>query len=189
MFTLPGLPTQDKYNGMLKEKELQRDRVKKEKMLSLKNRSNPTSRSSSPVPSPSIPSAGSLPLNAEVMNSAHSVGAEKDYTSVDAGGHLNRPLHPNNNGFLRTSTSKFKAWKKEALLPVQVTSVSKEKNSSWGPVQVSVDKSSDPIVQQIRIIENYIKQARETGRWEEVQVFEQNLKDLKDAYHAEQGNT
>ena len=33
MFTLPSLPTRDKYDALLHEKELERNRIKQEKML------------------------------------------------------------------------------------------------------------------------------------------------------------
>lgn len=165
MFTLPGIPTQDKYNTMLKEKEQQRDRKKREKMIPLDNHGNSNSRSTSP----SVTTSPNVSNNTECSTS----GA----ANMEMFGNNLNPY--NNNGCVKTT--RVQALSKEVVRPLQVTSVSKEKNSSWGPVQVTVDESSDPIVQQIRIIENYIKQAREAKRWEEVNVFEQNLKDLNEA--------
>lgn len=63
-----------------------------------------------------------------------------------------------------------------------------QKVSGWKP-QVEpkfVNSSSDPMLQQINIIQGYIKQAKEVHKWDEVEMLEQNLKDLQREYMNQQ---
>ncbi|XP_050413256.1 rabenosyn-5 [Patella vulgata] len=58
----------------------------------------------------------------------------------------------------------------------------------WKPVEEGsrVSKVADPMLQQMEIIRGYIKQAKEAQRWDEVEMLEHNLKDLKDEYYRQQ---
>lgn len=156
MFTLPALPTKEQYAELLKKNKLQRDRLKAEKTASLPTKTTPVLQRKSPV-------------------------ELKDPDVPDASTFDN-----NQNGFFRTGTSKFKAWKKDARPVFQAVSISKKKDSSWGPVQVATAESSDPIIQQIENIKGYITQAREDKRLDEVKMFEQNLKELELIYLQQQ---
>ena len=40
----------------------------------------------------------------------------------------------------------------------------------------------DPMVQQMNIIRSYVKQAREAQKWDEVQMLEDNLRELQLEY-------
>ena len=68
--------------------------------------------------------------------------------------------------------------------PRQFTTVSiaKSNDVGWGPVNMTVTGSPDPMVQQMEIIKGYIRQAKQDRRLEEVALFEQNLKDLELEY-------
>ena len=57
-------------------------------------------------------------------------------------------------------------------------------NSGWKPSEVAVTARSqdDPMVQQMDIIRGYIKQARQANKLDEVQMLENNLKDLQQEY-------
>ena len=68
--------------------------------------------------------------------------------------------------------------------PKQFTAVSiaKSSNAGWGPVNVTMSGSPDPMLQQMDIIKGYIRQARQERRFEEVELFEQNLKELELEY-------
>lgn len=61
-------------------------------------------------------------------------------------------------------------------------SISKGNKKGWGPVNMTMSGSPDPIVQQMDIIRGYIRQAKTERRFEEVALFEQNLKDLELEY-------
>ncbi|XP_031571136.1 rabenosyn-5-like [Actinia tenebrosa] len=57
----------------------------------------------------------------------------------------------------------------------------------WGPVSLNnVDSSPDPILQQMEIIRNYIKQAKQAKRLDEVQTLEKNLLELEAEYNKNQ---
>ena len=68
--------------------------------------------------------------------------------------------------------------------PKQFTAVSiaKSSNAGWGPVNVTMSGSPDPMLQQMDIIKGYIRQAKQERRFEEVELFEQNLKELELEY-------
>lgn len=57
-------------------------------------------------------------------------------------------------------------------------------DSGWGPSigAPRVMDDEDPIVQQMNIIRNYIRQAKEVQKMEEVQMLEANLRELQDEY-------
>lgn len=60
-------------------------------------------------------------------------------------------------------------------------------SQGWKPAEQTVKQSiSDPMLQQMEIIKGYIKQARDAQKWDEVQMLEQNLKDLQLEYSAQQ---
>jgi rabenosyn-5 len=51
------------------------------------------------------------------------------------------------------------------------------------------DQIEDPMLQQINIIRNYIKQAREAHKYDEMHMLEENLKELEIEYFIqEHGN-
>ncbi|XP_063234253.1 rabenosyn-5 isoform X2 [Bacillus rossius redtenbacheri] len=59
-------------------------------------------------------------------------------------------------------------------------------DAGWGPETAQMFDSDDPMVQQMNIIRNYIKQARLAHRDDEVSTLEQNLRELQDEYHRQQ---
>lgn len=46
--------------------------------------------------------------------------------------------------------------------------------------------ANDPLVEQINIIKSYIKQARQAFRVEEVEILEQNLRELQQEFYNRQ---
>lgn len=53
--------------------------------------------------------------------------------------------------------------------------------TGWSPSSITNQQSSsdDPLLEQINIVENYIEQAQNAGRFEEVAVLRENLKMLR----------
>jgi len=75
---------------------------------------------------------------------------------------------------------------------VQSGSKQHQRSSSygWKPAEQTVTQTiTDPMLQQMEIIKGYIKQAREAQKWDEVNMLEQNLKDLHLAYSSQQKET
>uniref|UniRef100_A0A1Y1NBS9 FYVE-type domain-containing protein n=1 Tax=Photinus pyralis TaxID=7054 RepID=A0A1Y1NBS9_PHOPY len=63
--------------------------------------------------------------------------------------------------------------------------------TGWSPENLAVQQSvtdtpNDPLEEQIKIVQNYIEQARSANRYEEVVSLEENLKFLKEAYRMNQ---
>ncbi|KAK4884394.1 hypothetical protein RN001_000665 [Aquatica leii] len=64
--------------------------------------------------------------------------------------------------------------------------------TGWSPDNLSIENvipeisDEDPLMQQIAIVRNYIKQARSANRFEEVASLEENLEFLKKAYREQQ---
>jgi len=63
-------------------------------------------------------------------------------------------------------------------------------DSGWKPAEVTasagrLNTGDDPMIQQMDIIRGYIKQARDARRWDEVQMLEDNLKELQKEYWAQ----
>ena len=58
----------------------------------------------------------------------------------------------------------------------------------WKPVEANnhVAEADDPLVQQMNIIRSYIKQAKQAQKWDEVKIFEDNLKELNAEYWRQQ---
>ena len=55
----------------------------------------------------------------------------------------------------------------------------------WKPMEVGVtthDTTKDPMIQQMNNIKAYIKQAKHAGKWDEVQMLDENLKMLQQEY-------
>ena len=168
MFTLPALPSKEQYLKLLKQKEIERQRLKAEKTSIMR---------SSTVNSQSKPFAktkGTEFVNIDELN--------KDFVDNLPNEDVSSHEASSSTGFFRSGTSKFKSWKKESRPVFQAVSISKTKQSGWGPVQVSLDHSSDPVVQQMANIKGYIEQAKHEKRWEEMYMFEQNLKELELIY-------
>ncbi|KAI0216325.1 Rabenosyn-5 [Lamellibrachia satsuma] len=62
-------------------------------------------------------------------------------------------------------------------------------SSGWQPsenVRRAAMDSSDPMVQQMEIIRGYMKQARQAGKWDEVNMLEENLHQLQQEYWEQQ---
>lgn len=74
---------------------------------------------------------------------------------------------------------------------VSVSSQHKRSASQgWKPAEQNVKQDiKDPMLQQIEIIRGYIKQARDAKKWDEVNMLEQNLKDLQMEYSSQQKET
>jgi rabenosyn-5 len=65
-------------------------------------------------------------------------------------------------------------------------------DAGWKPDEVTTATGrrgvgQDPMIQQMDIIRGYIKQARDARRWDEVQMLEDNLKELQREYWAQRG--
>ena len=60
-------------------------------------------------------------------------------------------------------------------------------SGGWKPSTVDQDEvlsaSQDPMIQQMKIIQNYIDQATQAKRWDEVNMLEANLRDLRMEFH------
>ena len=60
-------------------------------------------------------------------------------------------------------------------------------SGGWKPSTVDqtevLASSADPMIQQMTIIQNYIDQARQAKKWDEVNMLEANLRDLKMEYN------
>ena len=63
-------------------------------------------------------------------------------------------------------------------------------DSGWGPEFRNSETSKrnvDPMLQQMEIISNYIKQARDAHKYDEVHMLEENLKELEIEYSCQNG--
>ena len=202
MFTLPGLPSQDKYEAMLKEKDRARDRIKEEKLIvAAKSKTSSLKRGVAAAPASNQKSKtlghnstnsgfNNNELNSnntEVLRRSNTAGMARTY-AAGAEADNNDFLSGNNDqSFFKPAQTFFKSWRgdhqngnsKQTRSAVHAVSISKPTESSWGPAQTRVDDHSDPIIQQIQIIEGYLRQARDDGRWEEAQMFEMNLQELR----------
>lgn len=64
-----------------------------------------------------------------------------------------------------------------------------KKLAGWIPnesTHINFNNTDDPMIQQMNIIRSYIKQARQAGKLDEVQMLEQNLKELQNEYLRQQ---
>lgn len=64
-----------------------------------------------------------------------------------------------------------------------------QKLAGWIPnesTHINFNNKDDPMIQQMNIIRSYIKQARQAGKLDEVQMLEQNLKELQNEYLRQQ---
>lgn len=67
---------------------------------------------------------------------------------------------------------------------------SRNKSEGWKPAEHKVKESDkDPMLQQMEIIRGYILQAKQAQKWDEVNMLEQNLKDLQMEYSNQQKQT
>ncbi|XP_064632775.1 rabenosyn-5-like [Lineus longissimus] len=64
------------------------------------------------------------------------------------------------------------------------------RDSGWIPADVNqrAHSNSDPMVQQMNIIREYIKQARKANKLDEVKMLEENLQDLQKEYYKQMGH-
>ncbi|XP_022297923.2 rabenosyn-5-like [Crassostrea virginica] len=64
-----------------------------------------------------------------------------------------------------------------------------QKLAGWIPNEsshINFNNTDDPMIQQMNIIRSYIKQAKQAGKLDEVQMLEQNLKELQNEYLRQQ---
>ena len=187
MFTLPGLPSKEKFAAMLKTKEEDRRRLEKERELELERKRLERLRLERSKTQES--QKRNSPRNSEIIKEpghrkTDSVGSNKslDMTNdTNSSTNIAAPTSSASN-LLRTGTDKFKSWRKEAKPDFSAVSISKKADAGWGPVQVTMSTSPDPVTQQIEIIRGYMKQAKQDKRWEELRMFEENLKELELVY-------
>ncbi|XP_060595346.1 rabenosyn-5-like [Ruditapes philippinarum] len=67
---------------------------------------------------------------------------------------------------------------------------SRNKSDGWKPTEHNVKGTDeDPMLQQMEIIRVYIQQAKQAKKWDEVNMLEQNLKDLQKEYSSQQKQT
>ncbi|KAK3871573.1 hypothetical protein Pcinc_023294 [Petrolisthes cinctipes] len=61
-------------------------------------------------------------------------------------------------------------------------------DTGWGadPSAHNVSETDDPLIQQVNIIKNTIKQARIAGRYEDIPLLEANLRELQEEYKTQQ---
>ena len=52
-------------------------------------------------------------------------------------------------------------------------------SDGWVPTMNNEIETDDPIKLQIKVVENYLEEARRQGRYEEIEIFENNLQELK----------
>ena len=52
----------------------------------------------------------------------------------------------------------------------------------WVPQEIKTGNTDDPMIQQMNIIRGYVKQAKKAGKWDEVHMLEENLRDLQREY-------
>lgn len=88
----------------------------------------------------------------------------------------------NRFGAIFTRGSLRARFNKKVQRPFTAVSISKTDRKGWGPVNVTMSGSPDPMTQQMDIIKGYIRQAKHERRFEEVALFEQNLKELELEY-------
>lgn len=155
MFILPVLPTPDLHEQMLRQKKSKKD-LQKTKM---------DQGSSSPQP-PSAVVAGKGEVNGK---SKHDINENS----------LNIQNSP--QVITKTNLSKTKTTVSKETKPIQAVSVSKRRDSSWGPVQTVIeDETCSVIGQQIHIVKGYLAQATQAGKQDEIRIFEENLRELMD---------
>lgn len=81
---------------------------------------------------------------------------------------------------------------KDNVLPPPITKNVKKivVTTGWSPANVSVTDNDDDdlLVQQMNIVRNYIEQARNAKRFEEVACLQDNLNMLKEMYRERQKN-
>jgi len=173
MFTAPSLPTRDKYEELvrIREKDLERQRQeeKQKRQVSLL---------ADGKLSPSVKNLNLKELAGKQQGTQASrmVTLKPDEESVSAEDDAGLFGSLFGRGSLRSKFNK--------KTPKQFTAVSiaKSSNAGWGPVNVTMSGSPDPMLQQMDIIKGYIRQAKQERRFEEVELFEQNLKELELEY-------
>lgn len=85
----------------------------------------------------------------------------------------------------RSNSAGGRSW-----LPYDSHKRSDSMGKGWKPAESVVTSDiNDPMIQQMEIIRGYIKQARDAHKWDEVNMLEQNLKDLQMEYSSQQKQT
>ncbi|CAL4088206.1 unnamed protein product [Meganyctiphanes norvegica] len=92
---------------------------------------------------------------------------------------------PRGHSSLNSTTSNRSSIKAQ---PPQISQASVVVDTGWGADSSAhnVTETDHPLVQQMNIIRNYIRQAREASRYDEVSALETNLKELQEEYRREQ---
>ena len=162
MFTMPTLPTRDQYSELIRLRQAKIDRQRKEDKEKLIKAS--------------LLGSSALPQrednNLRVSKPPDRARSDDDSTASE---------DDRSGGFFRAGSLRSK-FKKKTFKPFTAVSITKTDQRGWGPVQVTMSSSPDPMLQQIDIIKGYIKQAKQDRRFEEMALFEQNLKDLELEY-------
>lgn len=102
---------------------------------------------------------------------------------VNSGSSSPRPEMPGLTGLPRLSNSR--GMKRSITMGDNFNA-----NSAWMPDQSMLDtEEANPLLIQIRNLEEYIKQARNASRYEEVSTLEANLRDLEIEFLIQQGDS
>ena len=183
MFTTPSLPTADQYRELVrmnKEKRARERQEEKQRMInaSLTGKEIPGGQrqvaSIQRNPRKGAAESGSRPVtNAQPRSTAAKSDDDSTTSEDDGGGIL---------GGIFTGAGLRSRFSKKIQKPFTAVSITKTNNKGWGPVQVTMSESPDPMIQQMDIIRGYIKQAKQERKFEEVALFEQNLKELELEY-------
>ena len=171
MFTMPTLPTKDQYSELIrlrKEKLARQRQEEKERLVKV-------SLLGSPADSKSRDSSLRIKNTSPDSKARVSKSDEDSTASEDDSNRLGV------GGFFRDGSFRSK-FKKKFQKPFSSVSITKSDNRGWGPVNVTMGSSPDPMIQQMDIIKGYIRQARQEKRFEEVVLFERNLKELELEY-------
>ncbi|CAH0550029.1 unnamed protein product [Brassicogethes aeneus] len=75
----------------------------------------------------------------------------------------------------------------EDYVPVMRNNIKKVTvTTGWTPTKAENESDEDPLIEQMNIVKNYIDQARQAQRFEEVVSLQENLKMLKETYMQQQ---
>ena len=177
MFTTPSLPNRDKYAELVRLKDERIARQKKEEKERMISASLLGKESVKPRSEHGQSKKTVSPPRTSLAAPAQKYGASKSEddsnTSEDDGGKI--------GGLFRAGSLRSK-FRKKSPKQFNAVSITKSSNKGWGPVQVTMSSSPDPMMQQMDIIRGYIRQAKQERKFEEVALFEQNLKELELEY-------
>eukprot|EP00794_Sanderia_malayensis_P006038 gene6038-6739_t len=170
MFAMPTLPNKQQHQQLVrlkKERDERQRREEKERLIrATLVGSSDASRNTSTL---KVPGTSSNPPR-QPASSRQIAASKSDDDSATS-----------DDGFFRAGSFRSK-FKKKVAKPFSAVSITKSEGQGWGPVHVTMSSSPDPMLQQMDIIKGYIKQARLEKKYEEVALFEMNLKELELEY-------